>query len=154
VSEVIEPASSDADLDGIVEVSTASFARPWSREMFARELAHGSISRAYVLRTPEYQVAAFCTCWLVVDELHVNTLAVRPECRRRGLGRALMAHVLAEARQKGAVRATLEVRRTNEAAVRLYESLGFTVESIRRNYYPEPPDDALVLSSVLTDSRA
>jgi ribosomal-protein-alanine N-acetyltransferase len=154
VSAVIEPVSKEADLDAIAEIANASFARPWSRDMFARELTHGSISRAYVLRTPEYPVAAFCTCWLVVDELHINTLAVRPECRRRGLGRALMAYVLSQAREKGALRATLEVRRANEPALRLYESLGFTVESIRRNYYPEPPDDALVLSSTLADSRA
>jgi ribosomal-protein-alanine N-acetyltransferase len=150
----IEPVSIEQDLDAIVEVAQASFANPWTRSMFAQELTHGSISRAYVLRTPEHAVAAFCTCWLVVDELHVNTLAVRPDCRRRGFARALMAHVLDEARAGGARRAILEVRRSNAAAVQLYQALGFTVESVRRDYYPNPPDDALVLASVLRDSGA
>lgn len=154
MNAIIEPVALDADVDAIVEIANASFARPWSREMFVRELTHGSISRAYVLRTVDCPVAAFCTCWLVVDELHINTLAVRPECRRRGLARALLVHVLSEARARGAKRASLEVRRSNDAALKLYEGLGFSVESVRRNYYPEPPDDALVLSSTLTDSRA
>lgn len=146
----IEPVSLETDLDAIVEIARASFSHPWSRAMFVQELTHGSISRAYVLRTPEHPVAAFCTCWLVADELHINTLAVRPACRRQGLARALLIHVLGDAGASGARRASLEVRRSNEAAVKLYEGLGFTVDSVRRDYYPDPPDDALVLSKVLS----
>lgn len=150
----IERVSIETDLDAIVEIAHASFSNPWSRAMFAQELTHGSISRAYVLRTADHPVAAFCTCWLVVDELHINTLAVRPDCRRRGLARALMVAVLDDACRSGAKRASLEVRRSNEAALRLYESLEFAIEAVRPGYYPSPPEDALVLSRSLAAVQA
>jgi ribosomal-protein-alanine N-acetyltransferase len=70
---------------------------------------------------------------------------VRPQFRGRGIGTALLHHVLAEARQLGARRATLEVRASNEAARRLYERLGFYVAAVRRNYYSHPVEDALIL---------
>lgn len=140
----------EADLDQVVEIAQQSFANPWTRAMFAQELAHGPVSRGYVVRAPEHRVAAFCTGWRIADELHINTVAVHPEYRRRGLARLLMEHVLAEAVQTGARRALLEVRCSNSAAVRLYEELGFTSEGIRRGYYPgDPAEDALVLAKSL-----
>jgi ribosomal-protein-alanine N-acetyltransferase len=91
-------------------------------------------------------VAAFCACWVVFDELHINTIAVDARYRRRGLASALMTHLLAEAAAAGARRAFLEVRRSNEPAQRLYESLGFVVSGVRRNYYTQPEEDALILA--------
>lgn len=118
--------------------------------MFAQELAHGSVSRSYVLRTTTHRVAAFCTCWLVADELHINTVAVHPACRRQGLARALMQHVLADAGRAGVRRALLEVRSGNAAAIGLYEGLGFGTDGVRRGYYPgDPAEDALILSKDL-----
>jgi ribosomal-protein-alanine N-acetyltransferase len=83
--------------------------------------------------------------WVVADELHINNLAVRPECRGAGVGRALLESVFRHAVALGARRATLEVRRSNAAAVKLYERLGFSVAAIRRDYYDHPVEDALVL---------
>ncbi len=145
----IEPVSIERDLDAITAIAQASFPHPWTREMFAQELSSQPLSRSYVLRTADGEVAAFCTCWLVIDELHINTIAVDPSRRRQGYARDLLAHVLREAKRSEAKRALLEVRASNTAAIRLYEAFGFTTESVRKGYYPSPPEDALVLSRLL-----
>jgi ribosomal-protein-alanine N-acetyltransferase len=136
----------DQDLDEVVAIEAASFSNPWTRQMFVWESQHSDVSHLYVMRTPEHRVAAFCSWWLVVDELHINIVAVRPELRRRGLATALLRRVLADAAARGARRATLEVRQSNGAARQLYEGLGFSVAGVRRQYYAEPVEDALILS--------
>jgi [ribosomal protein S18]-alanine N-acetyltransferase len=145
VEFVIERLAADADLDPIVALEAASFTNPWSRDLLARELAESSVSRLYVLRTTDHAVAAFCLCWLIVDELHINTIAVDPALRRHGLATELMRHVIADAARAGASRATLEVRRSNVPAIALYERLGFSVCAVRPGYYTKPDEDALIL---------
>ncbi len=113
--------------------------------MFAWELQNSEVSRLYVIRTREFPVAGFCSLWLVYDEMHINNLAVRPECRRRGLGRALLDYVLKVGVQRGVQRATLEVRRSNRAALALYEEAGFRQAGVRHKYYTAPVEDALIL---------
>ena len=133
------------DLDEVLAIEEASFSNPWSRQMFVWELQNVGVSYAYVLRTPEWRVAAFCTIWMVLDEIHINNVAVRPECRGQGVGQALLRFVLTLGGRLGARRATLEVRRSNAAALKLYERLGFRVAGSRRNYYSNPVEDALIL---------
>lgn len=137
--------ATEADVDAIVEIAERSFATPWSRQMFLDELRHPDRSRLYVVRARGGEIAAYCSCWHVVDELHINTLAVRRGLRRQGMGAALMRHVLREAARAGARRATLEVRRSNAAALGLYRSFGFVVAGTRPAYYREPVEDAYVL---------
>lgn len=134
-----------ADLEAVVEVEQASFTNPWTRQMFTWELENWAVSYLYVARTEHFAVAAYCCFWLVFDELHINNLAVRPECRGGGLGNELLVHIMSEGRQLGARRATLEVRRSNDAARRLYERLGFRVAGTRPRYYSSPVEDALIL---------
>jgi ribosomal-protein-alanine N-acetyltransferase len=88
---------------------------------------------------------AYCACWIIFDELHINSLAVDENWRRRGVARYLLEGVLKEAAAAGARSATLEVRRSNEAARTLYEGLGFHVDAVRRDYYQHPREDALIL---------
>ncbi len=140
----VEPMTA-ADLDDVVEIEEASFTNPWTRPMFERELLNQGVSHLYVLRTGDWRVAAFCMDWIVADELHINNLAVRPECRGAGVGRALLESVFGQATALGARRATLEVRRSNAAARKLYERLGFSVAAIRKDYYDHPVEDALIL---------
>ena len=135
----------DDDLAAVAALEAASFTNPWTREMLAKELAPPSAARVYLLRTPGVRVAAFCSCWVFADELHINTIAVRADLRRQGLGRVLMQSVLADVTRDGVTRATLEVRRSNEAALALYRSLGFTVSAVRPRYYTQPEEDALIL---------
>jgi ribosomal-protein-alanine N-acetyltransferase len=143
---LIERVTDSDDLDAVAALEAASFTNPWTREMLERELRQSNVARVYVVRLPEHRVAAFCACWFVYDELHINTIAVTPELRRQGLATTLMQYLLEEAVSQGAHRALLEVRRSNDAAQRLYSSLGFTIAGIRRDYYTQPVEDALVLS--------
>ena len=135
----------DDELDQVVALEQASFTSPWSRDMLERELRNADVARVYVVRNAQGRVVAFCACWFIFEELHINTLAVDAGVRRRGLATALLRHIVAEALEAGARRATLEVRQSNTAALRLYEGLGFSVQAVRPKYYADPVEDGLVL---------
>ncbi|MCA1564028.1 MAG: ribosomal protein S18-alanine N-acetyltransferase, partial [Acidobacteria bacterium] len=137
--------TSARDLDEVAALEAECFTNPWTREMLEREIAASDVARVYVLRDGTGRVVAFCTCWLVVDELHVNTIAVDPVQRRSGLATLLMRQVMDEAVRCGARRATLEVRASNEAARRLYATLGFVESAVRPRYYSHPEEDAIIL---------
>ena len=142
----IERVTAASDLDPILEIEEASFNNPTTREWYERELERPEVCFIYVLRTPESRAAAFCAFWRVADQAHINNLAVRPELRHRGLGSAMLEAVIAEARRLGAATLSLEVRRSNIAAQRLYLRAGFREEAVRKSYYTQPVEDALVLS--------
>lgn len=143
---VVEALSGEEDLAGVMEVDRSSFATPWSREMYDAELRNTGVSSIIVLRIPDCPVAGYCSYWRVVDEVHINNVAVRAEYRGRGFGRLLVEYALRAGRSLGAARVLLEVRKGNTAARQLYESLGFTAIGVRQAYYSEPVDDALVLA--------
>ncbi|HZT75479.1 MAG TPA: ribosomal protein S18-alanine N-acetyltransferase [Vicinamibacterales bacterium] len=132
-------------IDAVLAIEEAAFTNPWTREMYLAELENRSVSYCFLAATEEGQAVGFCSFWKVVDELHINNLGVLPTFRRRGAATALLTHVLAEGARLGARRATLEVRRSNEAARRLYERFGFSVAGVRHGYYTKPVEDALVL---------
>jgi ribosomal-protein-alanine N-acetyltransferase len=140
----LAPADFARDLDGILAVDAATFERPWTREMYVWEETHSDVARFYVARDGA-SIVAYCAGWVIFDELHINNLAVDPAWRRRGVASALLRFVLAEAGAEGALRATLEVRRSNEPARKLYERFGFAFAGVRAGYYREPVEDALVL---------
>jgi len=146
---IIERAVTDRDLDAVLQIETATFTNPWTREMYLREMDNPRVSYIYLLRPDadnrDGAVAGFCSFWLVFDELHINNLAIRPEFRRQGMATALLEQAMALAAREGARRATLEVRRSNAPARRVYERLGFEVAGVRRNYYANPTEDALIL---------
>lgn len=142
---IVERTQSEADLDAVAELEARCFTNPWTREMLAGELTRSPVAHLFVLRLPGCRVAGFCTCWIVGDELHINTLAVDHPYRGAGLGTYLMSEVLRLAADAGARRATLEVRTSNVAARRLYERLGFQLGGVRRGYYTAPEEDALIL---------
>jgi [ribosomal protein S18]-alanine N-acetyltransferase len=145
VSWQIEPISSLSDLDEILAIEVASFTSPWTREMYLAELDNVGVSFCYTARDESGKILGFCSFWRVMDELHINNLAVAPEHRRRGVATALLGFVLNEAHKLGVRRATLEVRRSNDAARHLYERFGFAAAGVRRAYYSNPVEDAIVL---------
>ena len=146
MSIVIERLAGAADLDGIVAIEQASFNNPTTREWYESEMQRPDVCYVFVIRTPEMPVAGFCAFWRVVDQIHINNLAIHPNCRHRGLGRRLLARILEEAAILGAPHAILEVRRSNLAARRLYEAAGFRLVGVRTSYYTKPIEDALILS--------
>jgi ribosomal-protein-alanine N-acetyltransferase len=136
------------NLPDVIRVEARSFSHPWSREIFDRELKN-KWSTGYVAYLPGAEgrpwAAGYVVAWLVVGEVHILNLAVDPAARRRGVGRALMVHVLTSFQARGATKATLEVRRSNAGAQTLYESLGFVRAGVRRGYYSDNGEDAFVM---------
>jgi ribosomal-protein-alanine N-acetyltransferase len=143
---LVERLRDAGDLDAVLAIETASFNNPTTREWYESELLRPDVCFIFVIRIPEARVAGFCAFWRVVDQIHINNLAVHPNHRRQGLGSVLLDGVLAEAAHLGASHATLEVRRSNEAARRLYERAGFAAVAVRTSYYTNPIEDALILS--------
>ena len=122
--------------------------------MLDRELRQSDVARVYVVRLPGYRVAAFCACWLVYDELHINTIAVDASLRRQGLATALMRHLLADAAAQRRAPHVSRGSALERAGAALYERLGFTVAGVRRNYYTQPEEDALVLARAMPDANS
>ena len=142
---MIELLSSPEEINGVLAVEEASFSNPWSREMYLAELENSGISFCFLAKDEDGRVVGFCSFWRVLDELHINNLAVLPEFRRAGVAASLLKRVLQEGAALGAQRATLEVRRSNDPARLLYEHFGFSIAGVRRAYYTKPVEDALVL---------
>jgi len=142
---IVERLVTPADLDGVIAIEQASFNNPTTREWYDTELQRPEVCFIYGLRTADAPVAAFCAFWLVADQAHINNLAVRPELRRHGLGSQLLEAVIAEAAHLGAAVIMLEVRRSNEPALALYTGAGFREAGVRKNYYTNPVEDALLL---------
>ena len=116
--------------------------------MYLAELDNRGVSHFYLAKTPgggPSEIVGFCSFWHLLEELHINNLAVLPAYRRLGVATTLLRRVLEDGASKGASRATLEVRRSNEPARILYERFGFVVAGVRRAYYTNPVEDALVL---------
>lgn len=132
-------------IDAVLAIEERAFTNPWTREMYLAELQNTGVSFCFLATDANGSPVGFCSFWKVVDELHINNLAVLPEFRRVGVATALLTYVLAEGAALGARRATLEVRRSNEPARQLYERFGFVVAGVRYGYYTTPVEDALVL---------
>lgn len=148
---IIEAATA-ADLDAIDDIERASFPAPWPKETFAGELAR-EWARVDVARDAAGRIVAFCNYWLVTTELHILAIATRPELRGQGIAGRLLQHVLDTARNTGCALATLEVRRSNKAAIALYEHAGFKTVHVRARYYQDDGEDALVMLRGLSGSE-
>lgn len=133
-----------ADLDRIMEIEHLCFSSPWSRQVFVEEMGH-TYSKIMVARQGHgVPIAAFINYWIVHDEVHVLNVATHPGWRRRGLARLLMNHATDSGLARGARLVTLEVRRSNVAAIAMYTALGYRPVDIRRSYYSNG-EDAIVM---------
>jgi len=135
-----------ADLDAVMEIERLSFKSPWSRQVFAEELARTWAHVDVVRRAGMGGIVAFCNYWLVADEVHLLNVATHPQERRLGHASRLLAHVIEYARRAACRLVTLEVRRSNEAAQRLYRRFAFKAVGIRPNYYVDDHEDAVIMS--------
>ena len=136
------------DLDAVMVIEDVAFKTPWSRELFRRELGHewSTILIAEELAADGGgRVRGFVIYWVVHDEVHVLNIATDPGCRRRGVARELLCDVMSRGVKGGARLATLEVRRTNDAALGLYRTLGFRQVGVRQKYYADEDEDAIVM---------
>ena len=142
-----------AHLNGAAELEKLCFSAPWSATSLEL-LTNDGIGVGYVLTAPaapeaEPAVVAYGGMLITVDEGQITNIAVREDCRQRGLGYAVMQELEREARARGLVQLSLEVRVSNLPALSLYESQGFRTVGCRRNFYSHPKEDALVMIKTL-----
>jgi ribosomal-protein-alanine N-acetyltransferase len=132
------------DIDRIHEIETKSFATPWSKEAFHNELTMNKFALYTVIEVGN-EVAGYCGAWVVIDEVHITNIALLPEYRGMKLGEALLRKVMDLVKELGAKTMTLEVRVSNLVAQSLYRKLGFQEGAIRKKYYTDNLEDALVM---------
>ena len=133
------------DIDAVLEIERQSFRPTWSREAILEELNRDWARVDVVRGAAPGEVVAFANYWLVADELHVLNIATHPRERRMGHATRLLAHMIEVARGLPCRLLTLEVRRSNEAAQRLYRRFDFRSVGVRPNYYSEDQEDAIVM---------
>lgn len=132
-----------ADLDRVLEIEQKSFEQPYSREILAQEL---KIKVAHLLvATFRRQVIGYIDFWLVADEMELTSIAVHPDFKRSGVGDQLMTAMMRFAEENEAAFVYLDVRVSNLPAQRLYAKFGFQVVGVRRRYYSDNQEDALIM---------
>ncbi|SDN50655.1 ribosomal protein S18-alanine N-acetyltransferase [Bacillus sp. OK048] len=134
----------EEDIDQILEVEHASFTTPWSREAFYNEIYNNKFA-VYIVLEEDHKIIGYCGAWIVIDETHVTNIAILPSYRGKKLGEALLGKMMSVAKDMGARSMTLEVRVTNQVAQSLYRKFGFQNGGIRKNYYSDNQEDALVM---------
>lgn len=140
------------DVAAVAELEARSFSTPWRAATFHRLLERSAVDLWVV--EEEGRVVAYAVVWRVLDQAELANIAVREEARGRGLGARLLQHALDRARVAGVRTVYLEVRVSNEAALRMYRRAGFRETGRRRGYYTDPPEDALVLQLLMDGADA
>jgi [ribosomal protein S18]-alanine N-acetyltransferase len=156
-----------ADIPEVVEIDRLSFALPWSESSYRHELTQNDASHFVVALSPApprpkliarllgqptgRRIIGYGGFWFVIDEVHINTLAVHPRWRGQGIGERLLTALLTEALELGAVEATLEVRAGNTVAQNLYRKYNFEVVGRRKHYYRDNQEDALLMTARLDE---
>ena len=151
MNEIVICPMTASDLDEVLVIEVASYPRPWHVSHFLDELA-STHSFPLVAFDPAGKVAGYICLMSLLDEGHILNVAVRSDCRGRGVGRMLVERAVAECRARGADFVSLEVRPSNEAALALYRTLGFRETGRRKKYY-ENGEDAILMECMLTDSE-
>lgn len=133
-----------AHVRDVLAIERAVYPRPWSAALFFSELAQPK-TRHYVIAVLEEKVIGYGGVMVHADEAHITNVAVEPDLHHRGVGRALMVNLMRMARAREANTVALEVRVSNWSAQRLYAWFGFRPIGVRKNYYAESGEDALVM---------
>ena len=131
------------DVDGVAAVEAATFPTPWSRDAFASEMRN--VAARYLVAEKAGKIIGYAGAWIILDESHITNIAVLKEERGQGIGRALTSGLMQYLSNLGAAYATLEVRKSNEVAQNLYKSLGFIKLGVRKRYYEDNDEDALIM---------
>lgn len=133
------------DLDGIIEVEKSSFTVPWTRKMFEEELSNGLA--VYFVACDENKVVGYAGMWDVVGEGDITNIGVMPEYRKKGIGSALVKALFDEAHKRNLELLTLEVRNSNLIAQHMYKIHGFVKVGMRKNYYADNKEDAVIMTA-------
>jgi len=131
-------------VDAVLNIEEVSFPTPWSRYAFTCELLDNDFAR-YFCMLQAGEVIGYMGLWAILDEGHITNVAIHPDYRNRRLGELLMREVSLRCKAMGVLRLTLEVRVSNLAAQSLYKRLGFVSAGLRRGYYTDTNEDAMIM---------
>ena len=134
------------DIDAIARVENACFSTPWSIDAIKHEICENKLADFMIACDEENNIVGYIGIWTLLDECQINKIAVLPEKRKFGFGKAILNHVLEFTRDIGVKNWYLEVRESNTAAQALYRSAGFSSVGTRMNYYINPVEDAVLMN--------
>jgi [ribosomal protein S18]-alanine N-acetyltransferase len=135
-----------ADVPAVSQIDHLSFSLPWPEHSFQYEVSENHVSRCWVAEADGSRIAAMIVSWIIVDEMHIATIATHPDFRRQGIGERILRDALVDARQLGARLAFLEVRESNAAAQAMYLKFGFRATGKRPRYYRDNGEDAVLMT--------
>lgn len=144
------------DLPAVVEIDNSSFPNPWPMSSYQYELVENENSRAWVSEIQEnsqISICAMAVLWKILDEIHIGTIAVNSKFRGLGIGTHFLGILLNEAKKEGILNAYLEVRETNMNAQKMYEKFNFRIDGIRKKYYRDNGENAILMSTSLLDNQ-
>ena len=133
----------EGDLDQVCAIEEETFSMPWSRKSFRDTISY--YHTLFLVAELDGEIAGYCGCYQSLEEAEITNIAVRRQLRGHGIGRRLLTELMRLGKEQGAFAYTLEVRVSNQAAIHLYESLGFVSFGIRKNFYEKPREDAMIM---------
>lgn len=133
-------------IDGIDKINRLSFSKPWSKSLIAQDMDNPNCF--YAVGIEENQVVGYAGITVIAGEANITNVATHPDRRREGIGKKLLSHLIDICKENNFLLITLEVRRSNIAAIALYKSLGFEIEGERKRYYSDNGEDALIMTKI------
>ena len=140
----------EQDLDAAAEIERLSFSSPWSRTSFAEAIAQPNLCYFVGAHRKDGVLVGCAGMHIICGECYIDTVAVHPGWRGNGIGRGLLGALIRYAKAQNADFLTLEVRLSNEIAKRLYQAMGFEKAGVRRDFYENPKEDAVIYTRFLT----
>lgn len=131
------------DLDQVAAIEADSFSRPWSRNAFEDSMKLSNY--IFLVAEVNHEILGYCGLVCTEDDGNITSIAVKKEVRNKGIGYGIVEAMIDEAKTKGLKAMTLEVRKSNSSAIRLYEQVGFKSAGLRKNYYEAPREDAVIM---------
>lgn len=142
--DLIVRQAEEKDIKPMAEMDILCFSAPWSEESFKKEIMENSLA-FYITAEINGRMVGYAGLWCIIDEGHITNIAVHPDFRRRGIGEALVSVLLSHTIQNGVAKHTLEVRASNAPAISLYKKFGFESAGLRKNYYEDNGEDAIIM---------
>ena len=137
------------DIKEVYAIESEAFSLPWSIAAFQSELLQNLMARYFVLENSQAEIVGYAGIWFVVDEAHITTIAVKKTYQGQGLGKLLLQRIITETWALGGKKLMLEVRVSNEIAIAMYRKFGFVAQGIRKKYYSDNQEDALIMWAVI-----
>ncbi len=134
----------EKDIKIMAEMDVLCFSAPWSELSFEKEIKENHLA-FYIVAEIDERVVGYAGLWCIVDEGHITNVAVHPDFRRKGIGEALVSVLLEHTTEIGLLSHTLEVRASNDPAIALYSKFGFEAAGVRKNYYEDNGEDAIIM---------